>query len=585
MVVYAMHGVAQPDITSMEYFMDIDPGVGNGTAISIAAGPSVQADFTVPTAGLSDGLHAIYFRAKDANGDWSMTDVRFFIVQPVTTLPPQPNLTEMEYFIDIDPGFGAGTSISIPAGLTVDKIESLDMSGLSAGLHFLYFRTKDANGDWGTSEARPFIIAPPAVLIAPLLVAYEFFIDTDPGIGAANRENLAAPVASVDLDIDLDVGNLAIGQHVLGIRVLDDQNNWSTTVVNLIDVCDGPNVDFNTTLLCSEQEIVFTNTSTGMVDGATYEWDFDGDGLPESTDPTEARYTFNVVGDHTVSLLVTPLSGCVGTSNQTLTINAPPVALAAISSGCEGTAIAFQNQSTGTDANSTYSWDIENDGIPDATEAQFSIDNLSANVYNARLTVTNDDGCLDSVVVDYGVYGIPALPEVEDVTIDEPGEVTLSVLNATDAAYNWYEGNSGSFDLIPNERAAILFASIDETKVFQVEAESLEGCLSELIEVEAVVLSSGEQGELTIYNIVTPYQDGKHDFFNISNIEKFSDNQVVVLDRFGSIVFDKKGYDNNVVKFEGKDADNKQLPDGNYYYQISLGNNTEPIVGYLFIKN
>ena len=42
-------GYAQ--ITEAEYFFDTDPGVGNGTALSVANGNTIDESFTIPTTG------------------------------------------------------------------------------------------------------------------------------------------------------------------------------------------------------------------------------------------------------------------------------------------------------------------------------------------------------------------------------------------------------------------------------------------------------------------------------------------------------------------------------------------------------
>lgn len=60
-----------------EYYIDNDPGQGNGTAMTYANGKiSAQPIITTGTAG---GWHTIYMRSKDAAGNWSTpTSVRFF---------------------------------------------------------------------------------------------------------------------------------------------------------------------------------------------------------------------------------------------------------------------------------------------------------------------------------------------------------------------------------------------------------------------------------------------------------------------------------------------------------------------------
>lgn len=54
------------DVVSAEYFVDRDPGEGNGTAVALSA--DGNASFAVPTAGLSIGEHRLVLRGMTATG-------------------------------------------------------------------------------------------------------------------------------------------------------------------------------------------------------------------------------------------------------------------------------------------------------------------------------------------------------------------------------------------------------------------------------------------------------------------------------------------------------------------------------------
>ena len=63
-------------IVAMEYFYDIDPGVGNGLPLSINQGDTVNQILSTSISGLDSGYHFICVRAVDSIGSWSqvMTD-------------------------------------------------------------------------------------------------------------------------------------------------------------------------------------------------------------------------------------------------------------------------------------------------------------------------------------------------------------------------------------------------------------------------------------------------------------------------------------------------------------------------------
>ena len=90
---------------------------------------------------------------------------------------------------------------------------------------------------------------------------------------------------------------------------------------------------------------------------------------------------------------------------------------------------------------------------------------------------------------------------------------------------------------------------------------------------------------LKIINVVTPLQDGKHDFLRIENIELYPDNKVEIFDRHGNKVFSLSNYNNRDRVFVGEPNHgiSGQLPDGNYFYTIKTGR-TKITSGFLFLK-
>lgn len=62
---------AESEIQQVEYFVDTDPGFGLGTPVALpSSGSDLTIDFSVALAGLADGDHVLYIRAKDALNRW-----------------------------------------------------------------------------------------------------------------------------------------------------------------------------------------------------------------------------------------------------------------------------------------------------------------------------------------------------------------------------------------------------------------------------------------------------------------------------------------------------------------------------------
>ena len=72
------------DIVAMEYYIDSDPGFGNG--INVPLGPDTIIDATVDldVSGTSAGPHDMYLRVMDANHSWSLINISPFEVSEVT---------------------------------------------------------------------------------------------------------------------------------------------------------------------------------------------------------------------------------------------------------------------------------------------------------------------------------------------------------------------------------------------------------------------------------------------------------------------------------------------------------------------
>ena len=99
-----------------------------------------------------------------------------------------------------------------------------------------------------------------------------------------------------------------------------------------------------------------------------------------------------------------------------------------------------------------------------------------------------------------------------------------------------------------------------------------------------------------VFNLVTSNNDGFNDYFKISGIENFPENQVLIYNRWGVLVYEMENYGNspnsdNVFKgfSDGRITINKgvKLPVGTYFYIINFSG-TNPgrrsYSGYLYLN-
>ncbi len=213
------------NITAAEFFVDADPGVGNGTAITpITPGPNPTFVATVPTTSLSPGFHFVAIRTKDANGKWGLYENRGFYISTSTT--NVGNITAAEFFVDADPGVGNGTAITpITPGPNPTFVATVPTTSLSPGFHFVAIRTKDANGKWGLYENRGVYIST-STTNSGNIVAAEFFVDADPGVGNGTAITPITPGPNPTFVASVSTTSLSPGFHFVAIRTKDANGKW-----------------------------------------------------------------------------------------------------------------------------------------------------------------------------------------------------------------------------------------------------------------------------------------------------------------------------------------------------------------------
>lgn len=137
-------------ILAAEYFFDKDPGIGNGTPLTISPNAGTVTE-SISTAALDDGEHFLFIRTRHDNNVWSLSEPQVFHIQT--------RIVAAEYFIDTDPGFGNGTplTISSPSDL-ITTTPTITTPVLSDGPHYLFIRTKDILGNWSFYEPQEFTV-------------------------------------------------------------------------------------------------------------------------------------------------------------------------------------------------------------------------------------------------------------------------------------------------------------------------------------------------------------------------------------------------------------------------------------------
>jgi gliding motility-associated-like protein len=106
------------------------------------------------------------------------------------------------------------------------------------------------------------------------------------------------------------------------------------------------------------------------------------------------------------------------------------------------------------------------------------------------------------------------------------------------------------------------------------------------IEEDATVTALGC---VSVINEFSPNGDGYGDTLVINCIDNYPNNSLEVYNRWGNVVYKKKGYGSS-NEWDGTSdgrstvAQSEKLPVGTYYYVLDLGNGSKPKVGWLYIN-
>ena len=227
--------VDAPSIVKAEYFINSDPGIGNGVSIPVTGGQInlTNVNFTIPSASLTSGTDFLYVRTQNEKGQWSEVMMKQLENVPLLV---SSSIVKAEYFINSDPGFGNGVNIPVTAGL-VDLANvnfTIPSGSLTAGTDFLYVRTQNEKGQWSEVLMKQLENVPPAV--SPAIVKAEYFINTDPGFG--NGVNIPITAGQVDLSnvsFTIPSASLTAGTDFLFVRTKNEKGQWSEVLMKQLE--------------------------------------------------------------------------------------------------------------------------------------------------------------------------------------------------------------------------------------------------------------------------------------------------------------------------------------------------------------
>ncbi|NOS56853.1 MAG: T9SS type B sorting domain-containing protein [Cyclobacteriaceae bacterium] len=84
------------------------------------------------------------------------------------------------------------------------------------------------------------------------------------------------------------------------------------------------------------------------------------------------------------------------------------------------------------------------------------------------------------------------------------------------------------------------------------------------------VILSYKEIEFEVSKALTPNGDPINENWQIRGLENFSDNEVLVVDRWGNKIYQASQYDNNKVVWNGTNSAGTFVPTGTYFYSVTV---------------
>lgn len=171
------------------------------------------------------------------------------------------NMVAGEYWVDSDPGWGAGLPIAgiPPQPEVAGLLFAIPTGGLAPGNHIVGLRTRDANGHWSLTRTIPVYVNP--ALDDADIVRSVYFWNTDTGWNNGTDAGVDG-ASDVNGTVTASLNGTVPGMNNLFVRSLGANGHWSLTRALPVYV-DAPDEDAAIT-----RTEYFWNTDPGWALGA-----------------------------------------------------------------------------------------------------------------------------------------------------------------------------------------------------------------------------------------------------------------------------------------------------------------------------
>ncbi|WP_422090674.1 HYR domain-containing protein [Tenacibaculum ovolyticum] len=218
-------------------------------------------------------------------------------------------------------------------------------------------------------------------------------------------------------------------------------------------------------------------------------------------------------------------------------------------------------------------------GLPSGSEFPIGINTISFEAIDA---VGNTATCSFTITIEAEAPLVCTVDAGTDFDITEGDEVALNAVISGAGIIEWSPSVGLSSTTIANP-----IASPTETTTYTIRFVNTEGCVAE--DTITVFVTPLEKDE-TKYGF-SPDGDGINEYWEIDGIENYPNNQVLIYNRWGDLIFETTGYNNASNVFRGiankkRNLGAGKLPEGTYLFHIKIkgSHNLKKEKGFLILK-
>jgi gliding motility-associated-like protein len=326
--------------------------------------------------------------------------------------------------------------------------------------------------------------------------------------------------------------------------------------------------------ICPGTNVTFTATPTNGGISPTYQWLVNG----VNTGANSPTFASGVLSNgDIISCKLTSNAACLtipgATSNDIImAVNSQTVPSVSISISannvCAGTPLTFTATPSNGGNSPVYQWLLngKNSGTNSTIfSGTFNNGDVVSCIMTSGMACSTPANIASNSII-ANIFPSPAVNGGGNKTVERGGSIALKATTSGDIADVTWSPVTG----LDNNKILNPQANPTVTTLYTITVQTAQGCVA--FDSVMITVYNG----ITIPNTFTPNGDGINDVWNIKSLDAFPECLVSVFDRYGSLVYQSRGYS---TPWDGT-RNGQKLPVGTYYYLINTQTaGMEPFAG------